>query len=150
MESGDGIVIFLILIALAAWIYMMARNWVRDKVGHVIPDIPVDDEIPEDEAVGLLEAAGYEILSGKKRIPIHVLLNDEPLQSRLFIDYFVQMEDEVYIVKLAKERKPLELTGSGIRDALLCYQLAYPQAAGILYVDLAQRKINKIAITIEA
>jgi hypothetical protein len=129
---------------------MMARNWVRDKVGHVIPDIPVDDEIPEDEAVGLLEAAGYEILSGKKRIPIHVLLNDEPLQSRLFIDYFVQMEDEVYIVKLAKERKPLELTGSGIRDALLCYQLAYPQAAGILYVDLAQRKINKIAITIEA
>lgn len=150
MQSGDSIVIFLILIALAVWTYMRTRKWARDKAGNTMPDIPVDDEVPEDDAVRLLKEEGYDILSSKKRIPIHIVLNEEEtLQSRLFIDYFVQMEDDVYIVKVSKERKPLELTGSGIRDALMCYQLAYPQASGILYVDLTQRKIYNIAISIE-
>ncbi|WP_248925314.1 hypothetical protein [Paenibacillus hamazuiensis] len=150
MQSGDGIVIFLILIAIAVWAFTRTRGWVRDKTRRIEPDVPVDEEIPADEAVTLLEESGYEVLAAKKRLPIQITLNgSESLQSRLFIDYFAQKDGEYYIVKLAKDRKPLELTGSGIRDAFLCYQLAYPQTAGILYVDMAARKINTIHIKLE-
>ncbi|MFD0694985.1 hypothetical protein ACFQZT_12835 [Paenibacillus sp. GCM10027628] len=98
----------------------------------------------------LLEGAGFDVLAGKTKIPITMTVGDsEQLESRLFIDYFVQKNDEIYLVKLAKERKPLEMTGSSVRDMLLPYSLIYPEAAGVLYVDMGQSKIKKITFHIE-
>ena len=56
---------------------------------------------------------------------------------------------DVYLVKVAKERKPLEMTGSAVRDMLLPYTLIYPEARGILYVDMTVNKIKKITFHIE-
>ncbi len=79
--------------------------------------------IPQDEVVELLEAAGFDVLAGKTKIPITMTINErEQLESRLFIDYFAQKEDHIYLVKVAKERKPLEMTGSAVRDMLLALQ----------------------------
>ncbi|TBL79866.1 hypothetical protein [Paenibacillus thalictri] len=150
MRSGDGFVILLILIGFAAWLFVRSKSWVHDKVQNITPEIPVDEAVPEDDVVRLLVEAGYEVLSGKKRIPIHITLNEtEQLQSRLFIDYFAQKEDDVFIVKLARDRKPMDMTGSGIRDALLCYQLLYPQSSGILYVEPDTQSIRTITFETE-
>lgn len=73
----------------------------------------------------------------------------EELYSRLFIDYFAEKEDNLYLVKVARERKPLEMTGSAIRDMLLVYSLLVPEAAGVLYVDMNGRKIKQITFHIE-
>jgi hypothetical protein len=98
-----------------------------------------------------LSEEGYVIVSGKQRIPIQISVNadTEPLQSRLFIDYFAEKDGLYYAVKISKERKPLEMRGSAVRDRLLVYQLVYPQTSGVLYVELGQRKVNLIVFELE-
>ncbi|UUZ94325.1 hypothetical protein LJK87_06995 [Paenibacillus sp. P25] len=104
----------------------------------------MDDEVPEDENTALLENKGYTVLSGKKRIPVHIAVGSkETLQSRLFLDYIVEKDDKLYAVKTAKERKPLEMTGSAVRERLLIYQLLIPEAAGVLYIDAANGRVDR-------
>ncbi|MHC0617645.1 hypothetical protein ACYE8R_12835 [Paenibacillus sp. M.A.Huq-82] len=149
MEKGDVTVILLILIVLVCYLIWRFQRWLQTPRKHRF-HIPVQSEIPQDEAVELLEGAGFDVLAGKTKIPITMTVGDsEQLESRLFIDYFVQKNDEIYLVKLAKERKPLEMTGSSVRDMLLPYSLIYPEAAGVLYVDMGQSKIKKITFHIE-
>jgi hypothetical protein len=113
--------------------------------------IPINDDIPSDEAVELLEGAGFDVLSSKTRIPLYISINDaeEPLYSRLFIDYFAQKNEELYLVKLARDRRPIDMTGSSLRDAFLVYHLLFPDASGVLYVDMNQQKIKKISFHVE-
>lgn len=149
MEQGDVRVILLILIGIIIVVIWRFKSWFgpssRSRGG-----IPSHANVPQDDVVDLLEAAGFDVLAGKTKIPLTMQINDrEQLESRLFVDYFVQKEDLVYVVKVARERKPLEMTGSAIRDMLLPYTLIYPEAHGILYVDMTINKIKKITFHIE-
>ncbi|MCY9657016.1 hypothetical protein P5G65_33430 [Paenibacillus chondroitinus] len=149
MEKGDVTVILLILIVGIGFLFFRFQRWLNGPTKKRIR-IPKHSEIPQDEVVELLEGAGFDVLAGKTKIPISMTLNDkEQLESRLFIDYFVQKDDRIFLVKVAKERKPLEMTGSSIRDMLLAYSLIYPEADGVLYVDMAMNKIKKITFHIE-
>ncbi|MFC5447971.1 hypothetical protein [Paenibacillus aestuarii] len=149
MEKGDVTVILLIVLVVAVYLYTRLQRWLRRPITHNVK-IPSQSEVPQDEVVELLEGAGFDVLAGKTKIPITMTINDhEQLESRLFIDYFAQKDDELFVVKVARERKPLDMTGSGIRDQLLAYSLLYPEAAGMLYVDMAQSKIKKITFHIE-
>ncbi|MNJ03206.1 hypothetical protein D3C73_1634380 [compost metagenome] len=47
---------------------------------------------------------------------------------------------------LSRPRKALELTGSGLRDALLPYLLIYPDCSGVLYVNTATSVIHEIKL----
>jgi hypothetical protein len=149
MEKGDITVILMILIVFVGFISLRFRHWlITPKVKRF--RIPRGADIVEDDTVELLEGAGFDVLAGKTKIPITMTLNDaEDFQSRLYIDYIAQKNDELYLVKVARERKPLELKGSSIRDMLLPYCLLYPEAAGVLYVDMNQLKIKKITFHIE-
>ncbi|MCR8642404.1 hypothetical protein NV379_06985 [Paenibacillus sp. N1-5-1-14] len=149
MQKSDMIIVILLVTICVAWITLRMRSWLETPKGKLM--IPISDEIPQDEAVELLEGAGFDVVAAKTRIPIMIELSDmdEPMQSRLFVDYFVKKEDQYYLVKLARDRKPIDWTGSALRDALLPYQLLYPEAAGILYVDMYQQKIKKIKFQIE-
>lgn len=150
MEKGDVTVILLILIAGLGFLFFRFQRWLAGPTTKKRIRIPRHSEIPQDEVVELLEGAGFDLLAGKTKIPISMTLNDkEQLESRLFIDYFVQKDNHIYLVKVAKERKPLEMTGSSIRDSLLAYSLIYPEADGVLYVDMAMNKIKKITFHIE-
>ncbi len=113
--------------------------------------IPVDDVIEQNETVELLEGAGFDVISAKQRIPVYITVNDtEEFESRLYIDYFARKAGEYYIVKVAKERRPVELKGAAMRDAWLSYSLLYPEASGVLYVDMQTRKIKKISFSVES
>ncbi|MEW9699122.1 hypothetical protein [Paenibacillus sp. SI8] len=150
MEKGDVIVILLILIGVVCYFIWRFQRWLQPPIkrGFRIPSM--SEEIPQDDVVELLEGAGFDVIGGKTKIPITITVDDrEQLESRLFIDYFAQKEKKLFLVKVAKERKPLEMTGSSVRDMLLPYSLIYPEAAGVLYVDMGQNKIKKITFHIE-
>ncbi len=55
----------------------------------------------------------------------HIDLDGQALQSRLFIDLIAEKDGKHYIVKTARDRMPIDWTGSGVRDRLLVYALAY-------------------------
>ncbi|WP_028548769.1 hypothetical protein [Paenibacillus sp. UNC451MF] len=145
MQSGDGFVIFLILLVLGTWLFWYVRVRMKETVEQELYPVPETQEVPEDEATLLLKSTGYTVVSGKQRIPMQITINDdEQLQSRLFIDYFAERDGHYYAVKIAKDRKHMEWTGSSVRDHLLVYQLLYPQTSGVLYLELQQSKVKLI------
>jgi len=151
MQKGEAIVVLLLVAFLASWLTLRIRKWwVQPQERKLLPNL-MSEHIPRDEAVELLEGAGFDVLAAKQRIPVLITLNDgdEPLESRLYIDYVASKNEHTYLVKVAKERRPMDLTGSSIRDALLPYYLLYPGASGVLYVDMHQQKIRKISFHIE-
>lgn len=130
-------------------VFMAMRSWFKPRSQSKWKLVP-DDEIPVTEAVALLENAGYEVLTTKRKIPIRMLVNDqEELFSRYFVDHFAQCEDKWYVVKVARPRNAFEMRGSLIRDQLLPYQLIYLEASGVLYVDVSLQKIVKIQFELE-
>ncbi|MBV6714532.1 hypothetical protein [Paenibacillus chitinolyticus] len=153
MQHGDTLILILLLGLLAAWAGISFRKWLYEPYADSFQPVRITDynEVPEDDdVVELLIGAGFDVVGGKTKIPISMTLNQkEELYSRLFIDYFAEKEDNLYLVKVARERKPLEMTGSAIRDMLLVYSLLVPEAAGVLYVDMNGRKIKQITFHIE-
>jgi hypothetical protein len=148
MEKGDILVILLLVIIFVVFITLRFRYWLITPPKKRLR-IPVGS-VPDDETVELLEGAGFDVIAGKTKLPITMTLNDaEDFQSRLYIDYFAEKNEQLYLVKVARERKPMEMTGSSIRDMLLPYSLLYPEAVGVLYVDMVQLKIKKITFHIE-
>ncbi|RKN84688.1 hypothetical protein D7M11_11895 [Paenibacillus ginsengarvi] len=149
MRSGDTFVILLLLIAALVWFYVRSRLWYNKPRASLA--IPHQDElyVPSDEAVLLLNQKGYEIAAGKTKLPVYITLDGQEMESRLFIDAYVVKDDELFLVKLARERRPLEMSASAIRERLLVYYLLYPEAAGVLYVDTSLGSIKKITFEIE-
>lgn len=149
MAGRDGLVLALLSLFIVGWIVYVFRQWLLAPPKARF-SIHQDTEIPVTDAVELLEYAGYQVLTGKRRVPVSITVNDKAeLESRLFIDHFAAVDDELYVVKLARDRKPLEWTGSSIRDQLLVYQLLYDQVDGVLYVDTKRRAIDKFRFTVE-
>lgn len=50
------------------------------------------------------------------------------------------------MVKLARERMPVDWTGSGIRDRLMPFSLLYPECAGLLYIDVNEKSIHRLSM----
>jgi hypothetical protein len=149
MQPGDNFVLLLLIAILLIAVFLGLRRWLMKPLSSPWSLTP-DDEIPITEAVALLEDAGYEVMTLKRKVPITILINDTvELESRFFVDHFVKSGEEWYVVRIARSRKPLEMTGSSIRDHLLPYQLLYPKASGVLYVDVNVRNIVKIEFQID-
>lgn len=151
MRSGDWIVVVLVLGVFLVWGSVRFRHWFENPTQKSrFRVLQGDSEVEPNEVTELLEGAGFDVLAAKARIPIVMTVNDrETFQSRLYVDYFAEKNEELFVVKVARERKPLEMTGSGIRDALLSYYLLYPEASGVLYVDMQTSKIRKFTFDIE-
>ncbi|WP_227013452.1 hypothetical protein [Paenibacillus psychroresistens] len=149
MRSGDQLVLLLIIGIIGIALFMGLRSRLNKSAQSKWVLVP-DEEIPVTDAVALLENAGYEVMTTKRKIPIRMLVDDqEELFSRYFVDHFAQSEDKWYVVKIARSRNPFEMRGSSIRDQLLPYQLIYLEAAGVLYVDVSLQKIVKIQFELE-
>ncbi|MGF7048599.1 hypothetical protein J2T13_003107 [Paenibacillus sp. DS2015] len=142
---ADVIVMALIGIILIVGVIYLIRNWLLDSSSTRGLVIPMNEYIPDHPAVDLLLSAGYEVLGGRVKIPLYFEVEEDSYQSRLFIDYVVSgANGGVYLVKMARHRKPLEWTGSGIRDQLLPYFLLYPDCSGILHLDVTKREVRLI------
>lgn len=137
-QPGDTLILFLML---GAIIYAIAMQWMpltgKKKVNHE-PNEAVRGEVPD-----LLRTHGYEVVSGKQKVPLFIEVDEKEYESRLYIDYIARRDRECYIVIVARERKPLRLSGAGLRDFFLTHYLLY-QPDGILYVDRNKKSIKCI------
>jgi hypothetical protein len=133
MQHGDTYVMVLLMLILFGWVYVKLKKKYSEDEWHVPNGVPAGDL--DSEIVMLLEQAGYTVIEGKQRIPIRIQADSDLLETRLFIDGLVEREDELFVVRLARERKPMDWTGSSIRDHLLSIQLLYRSAAGVIYID---------------
>lgn len=147
MQQGDTFVLILVVIILVVWLWIAFRRWLRLPSRTTMAEwhIEPEDEIPVTEAVELLEHSGFEVLTQKRRVPIRIVVNDsEEYTTRFTIDHFVRDEEGIYAVKVLKEDRQLEWSGSGLRDELLPYHLLYPEAVGVIVVDLEEQSIHRI------
>lgn len=144
--NTDLYVLLIIVILLVLWaFYGIKHMLIRRFPIHQLPHIDAAGP-PSGKAVGLLEDEGYDVLCGKWRIPLNIIVSHKTLQSRLYVDYLVKGEDGLYIVKLAKDRQHIEWTGSGVRDFFLPYFSLHHRIVGVLYVDLGSKEIKKIKV----
>ncbi|CAM2808772.1 hypothetical protein PASE110613_01860 [Paenibacillus sediminis] len=144
---NDVILMFLIGVTVVIILFYRLRGWSDENEASVlIPEMmPIrEEEIFDHPALDILSDAGYEVLSGKMRIPILFDADGVQLHSRLYIDYLVSRDHATYMVKLARERRPVEWTGSAVRNEFLHYFLLYPECKGLLYVDVAQKEIKEV------
>jgi len=132
----DGLIMLLAGGLLVLWLYRLFYRWLHQPAGSKLFLLGDGGELEaDDENIGFLERHGFEVVSGKHRVPLRIGLDGEVLRSRLYIDYVAEKDGLTYLVKTARDRMPMDWTGSGVRDRLLVYALLVPGAAGILFAD---------------
>lgn len=146
-KSGDVYMIFAIVVLIAIWGWFRFRRWLYAPMSNRLP-FPSGDGVSAEEVVDILQQEGYEVVSGKQRVPIRIAIDGKSLQTRYFIDCFAKKQNELYVVKLARSRHPVEWTGSGVRDRLLPYAMLFSGTSGILYVDIEAKTLKRIKISI--
>src|SRR5690606_32334455 len=77
-DIRDRFMLAIVLIVICLWLYYRFKRWLYAPM-HVKLPFPEAAPVVRSEAVRLLEEAGYQVISGKKRVPIYVELDDEPL-----------------------------------------------------------------------
>lgn len=149
MEGFDRFLMIVFVGIAVIFAYRALIAWLRGPI-HFLPDrsFTLNDDIPDDPVVDLLETKGYEVVSGKLKVPISFKAGDELLYSRLYIDYIAVSDGAYFIVKRARERRTLEWTGSDLRQQILSYLLLYPECAGVLYVEMDKKEITPITLEI--
>lgn len=148
-KYGDWFVMLVAGALLFFWLYRVFYRWLHEPYSVNRLKLGKGGQLDaDDENILFLERAGYEVLSGKHRVPIHIDLDGDPLSSRLYIDYIAELDGNMYIVKTARDRMPIDWTGSGVRDRLLVYALLMPECAGILFVDVKEQIIRKIVFQV--
>lgn len=148
---GDWIIMFIAGGALVIWLFRAFYRWLHEPSSVNRLKLGKGAELlPDDENIILLERAGYEVKSSKHLVPIYIELDGMPLGkgSRLYIDYIAEKNNNIYIVKTARDRMPMDWTASGVRDRLLVYSLLLPQCRGVLFVDAKEKVIRKITFDI--
>lgn len=142
---GDWFIMLVAGAFLLFWIYRGTYRWLHQPISVNRLTLGKGGELTEDdENILFLERSGYEVLSGKHRVPIRIDLDGQSLNSRLYIDYIAEQDGKMYIVKTARERMPMDWTGSGVRDRLLVYSLLLPECTGVLFVDAKEQIIRQI------
>lgn len=145
---------WLLLLAGAAvalwWVVRRFDRWLHEPPGVRLRRLAQKGGVAEDDTVALLRESGFEVLSGKHRIPLGVSVDDGPAQpTRLFFDYLASKEDKYYLVKLERARQPLDWTASGLRERLLVYALLFPDCAGIIVADPKDKLVRTVRFQVE-
>lgn len=144
-ESYDWLLMILLGIIILLLIGYQLNRWLMSPEPDHLPGVPINERIPDHPAIALLEQEGYEVVGGKVKINLTFDTDERPIHSRLFIDYIASGENgELYLVKLARERLPVDWTGAGIRDRLMPFLLLYPECEGLLYVDTHAHSVHRL------
>ncbi|WP_235680373.1 hypothetical protein [Paenibacillus albicereus] len=141
----DRLVMVVSALLIGYWAYRAFYNWLHEPKGLKRLVLGRGEILaPDDPHVLFLESHGYEVISGKHRVPLVVDLDGKEMSSRLYVDYVAVRNGDMYAVKLMRERQPLDWTGSGLRDRLLVFHLLLPELEGILLIDTEDNKIRTV------
>ena len=148
MHSGDSNIILLTMIIFFVWVYVLLKRRANAQASWYVPEGEEIGELDSD-VIDLLEQAGYSVVRGKHKIPIYIDADGEPLESRLIIDGLAERDDDLYVIRIERERRPMEWTGSSIREHLLPFHLMYREAAGILYIERRSGFLRQVRFEID-
>lgn len=122
---------------------MRMRKWLSK--GHSVGyPFEHDQELERTEITDFLESNGYTILANKKKVSLRMKVNNETYSSRFFIDYIVRKDEQWYVVKIDRDRKPFEWTGSAVRDSILPYYMQFPDSDGVIIVNMRYKDLKVI------
>ncbi|WP_239613877.1 hypothetical protein [Cohnella mopanensis] len=152
-KLGDWVIMLVAAGLMVWWCFRRFDRWLHEPPGSRLRKLALEGGVEPDETVQLLQEHDYEVLSGKHRVPLGVVLDDGPtMPTRLYFDYLAFKEDKYYLVKVERTRQPIDWTASGLRERFLVYALLFPDCDGIVIV-LAQaqdRQIKTVRFKVEA
>jgi hypothetical protein len=147
---GDWIIMIAAAGVMLWWVFRRFDRWLHEPPGSKLRKLALAGGVEQDDTVALLQKHDYEVLSGKHRIPLGVVLDDGPVMpTRLYFDYLASKEDKYYLVKLERTRQPMDWTASGLREQLLVYALLCPDCEGIIIVNLKDQLLKIVRFKVE-
>ncbi|WP_044640376.1 hypothetical protein [Risungbinella massiliensis] len=142
----DNLVLFLLLFCI---LYILFRPWLPFSIrAWFFPDKPEEAEPLQGLVPDILREHGYEPVQEKIKTQVHLAVDEEEYESRLYFDYIAKREDQYYLVIIARDRKPVKWSGVGLRDFFLASFLVV-QPLAILYVIPELRVIKVVEIDLE-
>ncbi|TFE29904.1 hypothetical protein [Cohnella luojiensis] len=148
---GDWIIMLAAAGIMIWWVLRRFDRWLHEPPGSRLRKLATAGGVDQDDNVQLLQEQGYEVLSGKHRIPLGVALDDGPVMpTRLYFDYLAFKDDKYFLVKLERSRQPMEWTASGLRERLLAYALLFPECEGIVIVLAQEQQLKIVRFKVEA
>lgn len=137
LERGDVFVYVLLVLIAVIWLLVLSR---RKRAVSVV-DVPTSGKV-----VQLLRSEGYEIVSGKIKLPLLVSAGGEEAESHLTADFLVKSAGRTYVVKV--ERKQSEpFHPKRVQERYLPVCLAF-KAHGVVRVDASRGKLAHADIDI--
>lgn len=146
-ERYDGFLMILIGVVVIILLVWRLNRWLISPGISQLPGMPINERIQDHPAIELMEREGYDVIGGKVKINLSFDTDELLVQSRLFIDYVASDGNgDLYLVKLSRDRLPVDFTGSGIRDRLMPFMVMYPECAGLLYIDLNENAVRRVTM----
>jgi hypothetical protein len=150
-KFGDWMIMLIAAGLMLWWVIRRFDRWLHEPPGARLRRLAQAGGVELNDTVVLLQAHGYQVLSGKHRIPLKVEVDDSFIvPTRLYFDYLVSKEDKYYLVKLERARQPMDWTASGLRERLLVYALLFPDCEGIVIVTLRDQQLRIVRFKVEA
>lgn len=140
-QSYDMVVFWLTLLALLLLFFRPFLRRLPIQIGWV-------NLYETDPLEQLLHRKGYRLIRKHIRVPILFSAGDETHKTRIFVDGVAKKEGKWYLVRIARARKPLLYTGSGMRDEFIPFALLR-KWDGILYVNLKEESLQQISFQVD-
>lgn len=138
LQPGDGYVFLLLLLFFALLLW---RPWKRRTFRT--SDIPSSGKL-----VDLVEGEGYEIISGKVKIPLTLTIGEREVTSTVSADLLVKQHHRTYVVKTERDSSE-SLSAKRVRERYLAECLAF-RAAGVIVVNADKTRVKQIDIDIRS
>ncbi|MFD0670521.1 hypothetical protein [Cohnella sp. GCM10027633] len=149
-KLGDVLIMLIAAGVMVWWIIRRLDRWLHEPPGSRLRKLAKAGGVEPDAAVELLQEHGFDVLSGKHRVPLGVKVDDGPMQpTRLYFDYLAAKEHKYYLVKLERARQPTEWTASGLRERLLVFALLFPDCEGIVIADPGEKQVRTVRFKVE-
>lgn len=139
LQRGDGLVYVLLLGLTVFWLW---RMWKKNRA-------PSAAKAPTSgKTVKLLEREGYELVSGKMKLPLTLFIGERETTSALTSDYLVKQNGRTYVVKTEREEGET-LSARRVREQYLALCLAF-KAAGVIIINADKTRVKHVDITLPA
>lgn len=138
LERGDGFVYLLFILLILLWIW---KPWKKRRS-------PQSTAIPKTgKMVQLLEEEGYELISGKVRIPLTLFIGERERETAITADCIVKLNGRTYIVQT--EREPgRSLSVKRVREQYVSPCLAF-RAHGVVVVNADKTRLKHVDISVK-
>lgn len=138
LERGDGFVYVLIVLLIVIWLW---GPWKRKP--SVSSDVPSSGKL-----VKLLKDEGYEIVSGKLKMPLTLHIGERETDSVISADLLVKQHGRTYAVKVEREEGE-SITAKRVRERYLPVCLAF-RTDGVVIINAAKTRVKHVDISVRS